>query len=98
MPEHGQALPALVAKEPDLTLAKMKERLGSGCSVQTRPDVAQTRRRWQRARFGAGSQLHRKNVEQSKGLLRKAKTRTLHDLPAAISAALRAVTAPHALN
>jgi transposase len=33
MPEHGKTLQALVAKEPDLTLAEMKERLGLGCTV-----------------------------------------------------------------
>lgn len=33
MPEHGKALQALVAKEPDLTLAEMKQRLGLGCTV-----------------------------------------------------------------
>lgn len=33
MPEHGKALQALVAKEPDLTLAEMKERLGLSCTV-----------------------------------------------------------------
>jgi len=33
MPEHGGALKALVAKEPDVTLVEMKERLGLGCTV-----------------------------------------------------------------
>ena len=33
MPEHGKTLQALVAKEPDLTLAEMKDRLGLGCTV-----------------------------------------------------------------
>jgi transposase len=33
LPEHGQALKQLIAKEPDLTLAEMKERLGLGCTV-----------------------------------------------------------------
>ena len=33
MPEHGKTLQALVAKEPDLTLAEMKERLGLDCTV-----------------------------------------------------------------
>lgn len=33
MPQHGGALKALVAKEPDLTLAELKQRLGLGCTV-----------------------------------------------------------------
>ena len=33
MPEHGGALKALVAREPDVTLAEMKERLGLSCTV-----------------------------------------------------------------
>jgi transposase len=33
MPEHGGALKTLVAKEPDVTLVEMKERLGLGCTV-----------------------------------------------------------------
>jgi transposase len=33
MSEHGRALKALVAKEPDATLGEMKERLGLGCTV-----------------------------------------------------------------
>lgn len=33
MPEHGAALKALVAREPDVTLVEMKERLGLGCTV-----------------------------------------------------------------
>ena len=33
LPEHGGALQALVAKEPDLTLAEMKARLGLTCTV-----------------------------------------------------------------
>lgn len=33
MPEHGAALKALVAKEPDVTLEEMKARLGLGCTV-----------------------------------------------------------------
>jgi transposase len=33
LPEHGGALKALVAKEPDLTLAEMKARLGLTCTV-----------------------------------------------------------------
>lgn len=33
MPQHGSALQALVAKEPDLTLAEMKQRLGLACTV-----------------------------------------------------------------
>jgi transposase len=33
MPEHGAALKALVAREPDVTLVEMKERLRLGCTV-----------------------------------------------------------------
>jgi transposase len=33
MAAHGAALKSLVAKEPDVTLAEMKERLGLGCTV-----------------------------------------------------------------
>ena len=33
LPQHGGALQALVAKEPDLTLAELKQRLGLGCTV-----------------------------------------------------------------
>ena len=33
LPEHGGALKALVAKEPDVTLVEMKARLGLGCTV-----------------------------------------------------------------
>jgi transposase len=33
LPEHGGKLKALVAKEPDLTLAELKERLGLVCTV-----------------------------------------------------------------
>jgi transposase len=33
MPQHGAALKALVAKEPDVTLMEMKERLGLACTV-----------------------------------------------------------------
>jgi len=33
MPEHGRALREVVAKEPDLTLEEIKERLGLGCTV-----------------------------------------------------------------
>lgn len=33
MPEHGAALKALVAKQPDVTLEEMKARLGLGCTV-----------------------------------------------------------------
>ena len=33
LPERGQQLKALVAKEPDLTLAEIKERLGLDCTV-----------------------------------------------------------------
>ena len=33
MPEHGGELQALVAKEPDVTLEEMKERLGLDCTV-----------------------------------------------------------------
>lgn len=33
MPESGKQMKALVAKEPDLTLAEMKERLGLECTV-----------------------------------------------------------------
>jgi len=33
LPEHGDKLKALVAKEPDLTLAQMKERLSLACTV-----------------------------------------------------------------
>ncbi|MEO6568762.1 MAG: hypothetical protein ABIO94_08350 [Opitutaceae bacterium] len=33
LPQHGGALRALVAKEPDVTLVEMKERLGLACTV-----------------------------------------------------------------
>lgn len=33
MPQHGAALKALVAKEPDVTLEEMKTRLGLACTV-----------------------------------------------------------------
>lgn len=33
MPEHGAALKALIAREPDVTLAEMKARLGLDCTV-----------------------------------------------------------------
>ena len=33
MPQHGGALKALVAKEPDMTLEEMKARLGLDCTV-----------------------------------------------------------------
>lgn len=33
LPEHGRARRDVVAKEPDLTLAELKERLGLGCTV-----------------------------------------------------------------
>jgi transposase len=33
LPEHGAELRSLVAKEPDLTLAEMKERLGLECTI-----------------------------------------------------------------
>ena len=33
MPEHGPALRALVAQEPDLTLVELKTRLGLACTV-----------------------------------------------------------------
>ena len=33
MPERGGEMKQLVAKEPDLTLAEIKERLGLGCTV-----------------------------------------------------------------
>jgi transposase len=33
LPEHGGELKQLVAKEPDLTLAEIKQRLGLGCTV-----------------------------------------------------------------
>lgn len=33
LPEHGKKLKELVAKEPDLTLVEIKERLGLSCTV-----------------------------------------------------------------
>jgi transposase len=33
LPQHGAALQALVAREPDVTLEEMKARLGLGCTV-----------------------------------------------------------------
>ena len=33
MPQHGAQLKALVAKEPDLTLEEIKQRLGLGCTI-----------------------------------------------------------------
>ena len=33
LPQHGQALQLLVAKEPDLTLAELKDRLSLPCTV-----------------------------------------------------------------
>ncbi|OAM88704.1 IS630 transposase-related protein [Termitidicoccus mucosus] len=33
LPEHGQALKQLIAQEPELTLAQMKERLGLDCTI-----------------------------------------------------------------
>jgi transposase len=33
LPEHGPRLKALIAQQPDLTLAELKARLGLGCTV-----------------------------------------------------------------
>ena len=61
MPEHGKTLQALVAKEPDLTLAEMKERLGLGCTVAAiqshRDDVEQSKIPAPKSRGAHPSQL-----------------------------------------